>query len=55
MRLRQLLWVLLLWPVLVSAHHADKHKDTRGLRDVTVLIIRHAEKPDQGNGLSPRG
>jgi hypothetical protein len=53
MRLRQFLWVLLLWPVLVSAHHADK--DTRGLRDVTVLIIRHAEKPDQGNGLSPRG
>ena len=53
MRLRKLLWVLLLWPVLVSAHHADK--DTRGLRDVTVLIIRHAEKPDQGNGLSPRG
>ena len=53
MQVRKLLWVLLLWPVLVSAHHADK--DTRGLRDVTVLIIRHAEKPDQGNGLSPRG
>lgn len=53
MRLRKLLWVLLLWPMLVSAHHADK--GTRGLRDVTVLIIRHAEKPDQGNGLSPRG
>lgn len=53
MQLRKLLWVLLLWPVLVSAHHADK--DARGLRDVTVLIIRHAEKPDQGNGLSPRG
>jgi hypothetical protein len=53
MQLRKLFWVLLLWPMLVSAHHADK--DTRGLRDVTVLIIRHAEKPDQGNGLSPRG
>jgi hypothetical protein len=53
MQLRKLLWLLLLWPMLVSAHHADK--DTRGLRDVTVLIIRHAEKPDQGNGLSPRG
>jgi hypothetical protein len=53
MRLRKFLWVLLLWPVLVSAHHADK--DTRGLRDVTVLIIRHAEQPGQGNGLSPRG
>lgn len=53
MQLRKLLWVFLLWPVLVSAHHANK--DTRGLRDVTVLIIRHAEKPDQGNGLSPRG
>jgi hypothetical protein len=53
MQMRKLIWVLLLWPMLVSAHHADK--DTRGLRDVTVLIIRHAEKPDQGNGLSPRG
>ena len=53
MQLRKLFWVLLLWPMLVSAHHADK--DSRGLRDVTVLIIRHAEKPDQGNGLSPRG
>jgi hypothetical protein len=53
MQLRKLFWVLLLWPMLVSAHHADK--DSRGMRDVTVLIIRHAEKPDQGNGLSPRG
>ena len=53
MQMRKLIWVLLLWPMLVSAHHADK--DTRGLRDVTVLIIRHAEKPDQGTGLSPRG
>ncbi|OOG53643.1 flagellar basal body-associated protein FliL [Rhodanobacter sp. C03] len=53
MRLHKLFWVLLLWPVLVSAHHADKN--ARGLHDVTVLIIRHAEKPDQGNALSPRG
>ena len=53
MQLRKFLCVLLLWPMLVSAHHAEK--DARGLRDVTVLIVRHAEKPDQGNGLSPRG
>jgi hypothetical protein len=39
MQLRKLFWVLLLWPMLVSAHHADK--DSRGLRDVTVLIAWH--------------
>jgi hypothetical protein len=53
MRWRKLLWGLLMLPALVSAHHADK--DARGLRDVTVLIVRHAEKADPGNGLSVRG
>ena len=53
MHVRRWLCLLLLWPVLVSAHHEDK--STRGLRDVTVLIIRHAEKPAQGSGLSARG
>lgn len=53
MKTRGWVWLLLMWPLLTSAHHADK--ETRGLRDVTVLIVRHAEKPDQGSGLSPRG
>ena len=53
MHLRHCFLALLLWPVLLSAHHAGK--DAQGLRNVTVLIVRHAEKPDQGNGLSPRG
>jgi hypothetical protein len=53
MRWRKLLWGLLVWPALVSAHHADK--DARGLHDVTVLIVRHAEKADPGNGLSTLG
>ena len=53
MRWRKLLWGLLVLPALVSAHHADE--DAQGLRDVTVLIVRHAEKADPGNGLSARG
>jgi hypothetical protein len=50
-----------LWlPALAAAHHGGKHADDggadiRGLRDVTVLIVRHAEKPVQGRGLSPQG
>ncbi|MBB6186506.1 flagellar basal body-associated protein FliL [Rhodanobacter sp. MP7CTX1] len=53
MRWRTLLWALLVLPALASAHHADK--DARGLHDVTVLIIRHAEKAEPGNGLSTLG
>ncbi|MFZ0870266.1 MAG: flagellar basal body-associated protein FliL [Rhodanobacter sp.] len=53
MRWRKLLWGLLVLPALVSAHHADE--DAQGLRDVTVLIVRHAEKAGPGNGLSARG
>ena len=53
MRWRKFLWGLLVLPALVSAHHADK--DARGLHDVTVLIVRHAEKADPGNGLSTVG
>jgi len=37
----------------VSAH--DEDKGARGLRDVTVLIVRHAEKPDQGPLLNAKG
>lgn len=55
MRMRGCLLLLLMWPLLASAHHGHKDRKTRGLRDVTVLIVRHAEKPTQGSGLSPRG
>lgn len=37
----------------VLAH--DEDKGARGLRDVTVLIVRHAEKPDQGPLLNAKG
>ena len=53
MKWRKLLWGLLVLPALASAHHGDK--DAQGLRNVTVLIVRHAEKADPGNGLSARG
>lgn len=53
MRLRYLAWLLLALPMLAVAHHSDRNAP--GLRDVTVLIVRHAEKPAQGRGLSPQG
>ena len=53
MKWHGLWWSLLVLPALASAHHADK--DVRGLHDVTVLIVRHAEKADPGNGLSSSG
>jgi hypothetical protein len=56
--LRRLLFGLLLLPALASAHHSKEHENdggARGLRNVTVLIVRHAEKPDQGSGLSSQG
>lgn len=42
----------LVTPVSISAALEAK---TAGLADATVLIIRHAEKPDSGTGLSPAG
>lgn len=55
MRLRGCFILLLLWPLLASAHHGGKYKQMRGLSDVTVLIVRHAEKPAKGDGLSRSG
>jgi hypothetical protein len=41
-------------PTMALAKH-DHDKRGRGLADTTVLIIRHAEKPDSGAGLTPAG
>lgn len=52
-------WLLLSWllllPVAAWAHHDHGGKGGSGLRNVTVLIVRHAEKPASGSGLSPQG
>jgi hypothetical protein len=56
MFIRKFLLILCCLPALAWAHHPAKAaKPNHGLRDVTVLIVRHAEKPPQGNGLSPQG
>ncbi|WP_017902644.1 hypothetical protein [Pseudomonas asplenii] len=52
--LHKLLPGALLLSALILPVTAQAQK-TQGLRDTTVLIVRHAEKPDQGRGLSPRG
>lgn len=53
-RLRALfLAVLMVVSAQAFAHKEDK--DVRGLSNVTVLIVRHAEKPDEGPLLSPKG
>ena len=54
---RRRAWMVLslLLPMAALAHHEHGEKDSRGLRDVTVLIVRHAEKPAAGRGLSPQG
>ncbi len=49
--LQPLLPGVLAFCALVLATPAMAQKDD-GLRDVTVLIVRHAEKPDQGRGIS---
>lgn len=53
--LRKLLLGLLALPGLIIGAQAPAQADANGLRNATVLIVRHAEKPDQGSGLSPRG
>jgi hypothetical protein len=39
----------------VTARRSHDANATTGLADATVLIVRHAEKPDVGNGLTPAG
>jgi hypothetical protein len=50
MFIRKFLLVLCCLPAMAVAHHDDK-----GLRDVTVLIVRHAEKAEKGDGLNAQG
>jgi hypothetical protein len=43
-----------------AAEGRDKDREARaansdGLANATILVIRHAEKPDEGTGLSPAG
>jgi hypothetical protein len=40
-----------------GGHHGDKEDKAggKGLADATVLVIRHADKPESGEGLSPAG
>jgi len=42
---------------LAKSHNkeVDTHERYPGLADATILIIRHAEKPDSGPGLAPEG
>lgn len=47
--------LLLLLPTAALAHHDHGDKGNRGLANVTVLIVRHAEKLASGSGLSPQG
>jgi hypothetical protein len=46
---------LLLALLPVAAAQTQAQKESPGLTNTVILIIRHAEKPDSGNGLSPAG
>jgi hypothetical protein len=53
-------WLLLAVAVAGAGAKDHKHKDEKSsgqdqLADATVLIIRHADKPENGDGLSPAG
>jgi hypothetical protein len=45
--------LVLIAPTVATAKH--DHADGNGLADTTVMIIRHAEKPASGTGLTPEG
>src|SRR5437870_2950563 len=56
MKLTPLSCALLAWALVTSACAKPAHQGkTSGLCDATILIIRHAEKPDSGPGLTPAG
>jgi hypothetical protein len=42
-------------PAMARHHSPQRHGGDVGFENATVLIIRHAEKPDSGPGLSPQG
>lgn len=44
---------VLMIPTIATAKH--DHSGGDGLADTTVMIIRHAEKPESGSGLTPEG
>ena len=46
---------LLLGSSPVALAQAQRHQESPGLKHAVILVIRHAEKPDSGNGLSPAG
>jgi len=49
---------LLVSAAVFALLHSDQKsgaEHSRGLHHAVVLIIRHADKPDHGSGLSPRG
>ncbi len=52
---RKFLGAALLCLLLVSIKATSAENRLIGLSDTTVLLIRHAEKPASGNGLSPQG
>ena len=60
---RKKVWVMLVltgfWLPVLSADNSHLAVDTgggaSGFRNVTVLIVRHAEKPKDGRGLSEQG
>jgi len=41
--------------LIFTSHALAKKKDSNGLKNATVLVIRHAEKPEAGRGLAPAG
>jgi hypothetical protein len=52
---RKFLGAALLCLLLTSINATSAESKVVGLSDTTVLVIRHAEKPASGNGLSPEG
>jgi hypothetical protein len=56
--MKRLTWLTLLLsasiiPAIAIARH--DHADGNGLADTTIMIIRHAEKPESGSGLTAEG